>query len=398
MIALATFVPASEAAADPASAPSSAAHVPGVVVDHSPRSSGIFIGSPSLAVLPNGEYVASHDEFGPKSTEHTSAVSRVFRSADRGQTWKQVAKVDGQFWSSLFVHRGVLYLIGPNRHHGNVVIRRSTDGGTTWTEPANAQTGLLRADGEYHCAPMPVLEHAGRFWRAMERRNPPRGWGTTYCAGMLSAPVDADLLNAASWTASNFLPSDTNWLGGTFGGWLEGNAVVAPDGRLLDILRVDTKGYPEKAALVNISADGKTASFDPDGGFVNFPGGAKKFAIRRDARSGLYWSLATLVPESLRGTAKPASVRNTLALVCSPDLRDWSVRCVLLHHPDSAKHGFQYVDWLYDDRDIIALCRTAYDDDQGGARNFHDANFLTFHRWRNFRTLTMADSVPVSKP
>ncbi len=373
------------------------ASVPGVVVDHSPQSSGIFIGSPSLAVLTNGDYVASHDEFGPKSTEHTAAVSRVFRSADQGQSWKQVAKIDGQFWSTLFVHRGALYLLGTDRHHGNLIIRRSTNGGATWTTPSGAGSGLLREDGEYHCAPVPVLEHAGRLWRAMEHRNPPRGWGVTYCAGMLSAPADADLLNRTNWTFSNFLSSGTNWLNGTFGGWLEGNAVLAPDGRVLDILRVDTTGYPEKAALVEISPDGTAATFDPAAGFVDFPGGAKKFTIRYDARTKRYWSLASAVPDQVRSAAKPASVRNTLALLSSPDLQSWSLRCYVLHHPESSKHGFQYVDWLFEGEDIIALCRTAYNDGNEGARNFHDANYLTFHRWKNFRNLNIADSVSVRR-
>ena len=68
------------------------------------------------------------------------------------------------------------------------------------------------------------------------------------------------------------------------------------------------------------------------------------------------------------------------------------VRCILLYHPDTAAHGFQYVDWLFDGEDIIAACRTAFDDGQGGAHNHHDANFLTFHRFANFRRLSMADS------
>jgi hypothetical protein len=59
------------------------------------------------------------------------------------------------------------------------------------------------------------------------------------------------------------------------------------------------------------------------------------------------------------------------------------------------KHGFQYVDWLIDGDDIIAACRAAYDDGMGGAHNYHDANYLTFHRIANFRRLTMADSVSI---
>jgi hypothetical protein len=364
--------------------------VPGVVIDHIPASMGVYVGSPSLAILANGDFVATHDHFGPKTTEHQVALTSVFRSSDHGRTWKKVSEIGGAFWSSLFVHRGVLYLLGTDRHHGNILIRRSTDGGTNWTIPTDSTNGLLRDNGEYHCAPVPVIEHGGRLWRAFEWRNPPVAWGINYRAGMLSAAVDADLLKAANWTSSNFLPSNRTWNGGDMGAWLEGNAVVTPEGQLVDILRVQTKSSDERAALVHISQDGKTASFDPATGFVSFPGGAKKFTIRFDLQSKLYWSLASIVHDRHRAE-NAGTIRNTLALTCSPDLTKWTVRCLLLYHPDWSKHGFQYVDWLFDGDDIIAACRTAYD----GAHNAHDANFLTFHRIRNFRTKTMADSIPV---
>jgi hypothetical protein len=241
---------------------------------------------------------------------------------------------------------------------------------------------------------MPVIEHRGRLWRAFEWRNPPVAWGINYCAGMLSVPVDADLLNATNWTASNFVPSDRTWNGGDMGAWLEGNAVVTPGGELVNVLRVHTKSPDEKAAIVNISPDGLRASFDPAHGFVNFPGGAKKFTLRYDPASKLYWSLAGIISERNRADG-PNAIRNTLALVSSPDLTHWTTRCILLYHPDTVKHGFQYVDWLIDGDDIIAACRAAYDDGMGGAHNYHDANYLTFHRIANFRRLTMADSVSI---
>jgi hypothetical protein len=371
--------------------------VPGTVIDHSPASSGIYIGSPSLAVLPDGSYVASHDEFGPRSTEFTRAVTRVFGSSDRGRTWRRLSIVDGAFWSTLFTHRGALYLLGTDKHHGNAVIRRSTDGGLHWTSPTNSATGLLRDNGQYHCAPVPVLEHAGRLWRAMEWRQPPEAWGVNYRAGMLSIPVEAGLLDASHWTFSNFLPSDRAWNGGDMGAWLEGNAVVAPDGQLLDVLRVQTRSPDEKAALVRISPDGRTASFDPATGFVPFPGGAKKFTVRFDPRTRLYWALASIVHPRHRAD-NPGSIRNTLALTCSPDLSHWEVRSILLYHPDVAKHGFQYVDWLFESDDIIAACRTAYDDGQGGAHNAHDANYLTFHRFADFRTLATTKAPKQNRP
>ena len=372
--------------------------LPGPVIAHSPASSGLYIGSPSIAVLPGGDYVASHDFFGPASNEHRSARTRVYRSGDRGLTWRNVSEVQGGFWSSLFVHRGALYLLGLDRHHGNILIRRSQDGGASWTVPADAKTGLLRDNGEYHCAPVPVVEHAGRLWRGFEWRNPPTAWGVNYRAGMLSAPVDADLLDASSWTASEFLSSDRSWNGGDMGAWLEGNPVVTRDGTLVDVLRVDTRKLPEKAAIVRFSSDGRIPSFDPARGFIDFPGGAKKFTIRWDERSRRYWSLASVVPEGWGTGVKPAGIRNTLALTHSTNLTDWVVQSYVLHHPDRVKSGFQYVDWLFDGDDLIAACRTALDDGVGGARNNHDANFLTFHRILRFRDRTGAESVKISPP
>ncbi len=358
------------------------AQVPGVVIDHRPQASGIYIGSPSIAILPQGQYVAAHDEFGPKSSEHVAAVTRVFISADRGRSWQHRADIRGQFWSTLFVHRGDLYLIGTWSHYGNLVIRRSRDGGRTWTEPRDEASGLL-AKGRFHCAPVPVVEHRGRLWRAVEDTTQPRRWGLPFRAMVLSAPVKADLLRADSWTRSEPLPGRAEWLEGTFNGFLEGNVVVDPAGQLVNILRVDCP-QGGKAALVRIEGEGRRLAFDPAADFIDLPGGAKKFTIRFDRVSGRYWSLVNSVPSKDR-SLRAAGVRNTLALVCSADLRHWDIRDVLLHHPDPARHAFQYPDWQFDGDDIIAVIRTAYDDGQGGAHNAHDANFLTFHRFADFR-------------
>ena len=368
-----------------------------MVIAHSPASSRRYIGSPSIAVLPGGDYVASHDFFGPASGEFQRADCHVYRSSDRGRSWRRVSEVHGSFWSTLWVHRRHLYLLGLDRHHGGVVIRRSEDGGRTWTEPSEGGRGVIRADAEYHGAAVPVLEHGGRLWRAFEWRNPPKSWGVNYRAGVLSAPVDADLLDPASWTASEFLPSDRSWNGGDMGGWLEGNLVVAPNGTLVNLLRVDTQGYPEKAAWVEVDPDGKKLRFDPATGFIDFPGGAKKFTVRFDPETRLYWSVATVVPAGWVTAGRPAKVRNTLALTSSPDLRHWTVRSHLLHHHEHANTGFQYVDWMFEGADLIAVYRMAYDDGVGGARNEHDSNFMTFHRIKRFRSRTLADSVPMTR-
>jgi hypothetical protein len=355
-----------------------AASAPGVVIDHWPQAGGQYIGSPGIARLPDGSYVAKMDLFGPKSTENTRAVTRVFRSGDKGQTWQHLTDVQGMYWASIFWHRGALYLIGPEKQYGNLVIMRSDDGGRAWKE-------AILAEGRYHTAPMPVVPHKGRLWRGLEDADGPGGWGSRFRALMMSAPEKSDLLKRESWTFSNAVPRDPAWLEGQFGGWLEGNAVITPQGRVVDILRVDHKTR-EYAAVIDISADGKKATFDEKTGFIPFPGGAKKFTIRYDRKTKKYWSLSNIVTGPA-GSRSPASTRNTLALISSPDLRNWTVGPVILRHPDPERHGFQYVDWLIEGNDIVFVCRTAFDDDDGGAHNYHDANFLTFHRITGFRKI-----------
>ena len=267
--------------------------------------------------------------------------------------------------------------MGTWKHHGNFIIRRSTDRGISWSDPKDRNSGLL-LEGEYHTAPMPVVIHKERIWRALENAGSyTKAWGIRYSAMVISAPVDADLLVAENWSASNSLPHDSAFLNGKFGGWLEGNIVVTPEGNLVNILRVATSETGrDMAAIVNVSEDVLSVSFDPASGFVDFVGGARKFTIRYDETSNRYWTIANMVTEEFRHLPA-ARVRNTLVLKSSPDLINWTIHKTLLHHPDVEKHGFQYVDWQFDGRDIIFLSRTAHDDKFGGANNYHDANFLT---------------------
>ena len=358
----------------------------GVVVAHVPKSTGMYIGSPSICILPDGSYVASHDLFGPSSKEGNRPVIKIYKSRDKGVNWEQIAMMQNQFWSGLFYHRNYLYLMGTNRGPGDVSVRRSADGGLTWTEALDSLSGLLTHGVPYHCAPMPVIEYNGRLWRAMEDcLGPVRSWGKEFRTRMMSAAVDADLLRADSWTFTNPLPFDSTYLKGNFGGWLEGNAVLTPQGTLVNILRVDYRvGDTEKAAIVNISADGTTANFDPAAGFIDFPGGCKKFTIRYDHDSKLYWTISNYIPDEFKG-GNVERTRNTQALSYSADLIKWKVSRIVLQHPDVKKHGFQYLDWQFEGDDIIAVSRTAFEDGLGGSDNQHNANFMTFHRFKNFR-------------
>jgi hypothetical protein len=354
---------------------------PGIVINHLPATNRSYLGSPSIAVLPDGTYVVSHDIFGKDSSRDQTLV---FQSHDCGVSWKKISEIKGQWWSTLFVHRANLYLIGTTREYGFAAIRRSTDGGESWTEPKDANSGLLLAEGEYHCAPVPVVIHNGRIWRAMEDAMGEGGWGKRFRAFMMSAPEDADLLKAESWTFSNRIARNPDWLNGSFDGWLEGNAVVLPDGQMADILRVASTNYPEHAAIIRISSDGKNAAFDAAKDFVEFPGGSKKFTIRFDPQTKRYWSLANPVPKNFQDT-QPDHTRNTLALTSSADCRNWRVEKTLFQNRDGKKHGYQYVDWLFDGDDLISVIRVAHDDEFGGANNYHNSNYITFYRVKDFR-------------
>jgi hypothetical protein len=379
--------------------------VPGTVIAHSPQSTECYLGSPSIVILPYGDYIAKLDVFGPKTNGDTT---QVFSASDRGKTWKKRAEIVGQFWSTLFVHEKSLYLIGTNKRFGDVTIRKSLDGGMTWTTPSESSSGRLLSGGYFHCAPVPVLQHSSRLWMALEKHEPHEGWCWNMQPFVISAPIEANLLDASNWTVSEFYPifnqswrsllvtekekensraqEHPNFM--TTSGWLEGNVVATPNGEVVNILRVQEPYKGRSAAIVHVSPDGKSLTFDPENDFINFPGGCVKFTIRFDPISKLYWSLTNWIHPNDEGK-NAERTRNTLALTGSPDLRDWTVRSIILRHPDSINTGFQYVDWVFDDNDIIAASRTAFDDGLGGPDNSHNANFLTFHRIENFRNRSL---------
>jgi len=359
--------------------------VPGTVIRHEPASGGVYVGAPSIAIMPDGSYLVSMNFTSIQGGDHGKVHrTAVYASTDAGKSWILLTELDQQRWSTIFSHRGLTYLMGVDQAFGNAVIRKSTDGGKTWSSPVDPKNGLL-AEGRYHCAPVPVILYKGRIWRAMEDALE----GREFRAFMMSAPVDADLMDANSWTFSQKLGFDRAWCDQSMLGWLEGNAVVTPDQQVVDFLRCGFKNRKHStAAMVHISPDGKNASFDPTRDFVHFPGASKKFTIRYDSLSNKYWSLVNWIQPAdmlLLEQKRASQIRNTLALVSSKNLSDWIVERIILYHPDTEYHAFQYVDWQFENEDLIAVSRTAFDDAFGGADSYHNANYITFHRIRDFR-------------
>ncbi|BCX49698.1 hypothetical protein HAHE_36060 [Haloferula helveola] len=382
---------------------------PGIVVAASPEPEKIYLFSPSLEILDDGELLVSYDSRG---------TTYIRASGDKGLSWEPRGSFKGQKWSTLFSHRKALYAIGVTTPGGAIAIRRSTDRGKSWTEPVDGESGLL-AEGDYHCGPVPIIVHGGRIWRAFEEFSAERP-RRRFSAFVMSASEDADLLRSGSWKTTNRLTVDRRWLNTRNEEWLEGNVVVTPDGELVNVLRFESHqaegaGFDlplankdirrfEVAAMMRIDSNKHRLTFDPDTGFLPFIGGESKFTIRKDPEGGRYWTLANKVTRHDSGSSwerSPHHQRNVVSLVSSPDLRTWEEHYRPLSFAPRTvvtkagpKVGFQYLDWHFDGADIIAVCRTSW----GGA-NYHDSNFITFHRIPNFRTVTMSNSpADLSRP
>lgn len=356
----------------------------------SPSAGAIYLGSPSLVKLPDGSLLASHDYFGSSTSSDETAI---FKSTDNGVTWVFQQKLKGVFWATLFYHKGSAYLLGTSAGvtYRSIVISKSTNGGATWTLPTSSSTGILfdkisSSNPVYHCAPTPVTIYNGRLYKGFERLVNASQSFRGYSAFAISIDEnETDLLDASNWQKSTEVPYNTssdlpNSVWNT--GWIEGNIVEAPDGKLVNIMRVNSAPYVDKGAIIEIKDNGNTATFSATD-FINLPGGMSKFAIRRDPVSKLY----VLLTNNNTNPNYPEQ-RNILSMYVSSNLKVWHHAKTLMEDdlglsPEQsiAKTGFQYPDFQFDGNDIIYLVRTAYN----GANNFHNSNRITFGRVSDFK-------------
>ncbi len=330
-----------------------------------------------------GYLLASHDVYWGDGGQN---LTKLFRSDDDGKSWRFVTDLFPAFWGKLFEHRGVLYMLANATEYGALLVGASRDGGESWTAPSVLMEGGHRTVGGPHKAPMPVVRHAGRLWSGIDHGSWNNGG---HRSGVISASEDADLLDPRSWTVTPFLPYDPAWPGTIAGGekphLLEGNIVVTPSGGLANLLRYNTRvGRPEYGRAIMLAVDkdnpGAPLRFAK---VVDFHGNMSKFTVHLDGRTGRYWSLVNRV------SSEWVCQRNILTLVWSADLEHWEIASDVIDYEHNGwpepreKVGFQYVDWVFDGEDILFLSRTALN----GAHNYHNANHLTFHRLRDFRSL-----------
>ena len=360
--------------------------VPGTVVNYlHPEDdcysfSGRYICSPSLVKLPSGALLASMDVYASKAPQN---LSLIFRSGDGGETWRYLTELFPCFWGKLFVHKGELYMLAMSTEYGDVLIGKSTDEGKTFGTPEVLFRGSCSyAEKGPHKAPMPVISHAGRLWTAIDFGAWSLG-GHASC--LLSADENADLMKAENWNLTKPLAYNPGWEGAVKGdsrGLLEGSAVVSPCGEILNILGYRTGGCePDRNRAIILKGDMN----DPDKRLeffktVDFYGNRAKFSVVYDGVSGYYFSIVNRLDDE-----NQPGMRNIASLSVSPDLEHWRIVCDLLNcsGEDSSKVAFQYIDFLFDNEDILFLSRTAFN----RAASYHDNNYITFHRVKNFRSM-----------
>ena len=390
-------------------------------VHHQDARTQIYVGTPSVERLSDGRILVSHDHWGPGSIcgdrfDRDNSLTMVYESLDNGESFSLLTYLYNMCWGQMFHCGGALYMIGTTRSWGSIVIRRSDDGGYTWTYPRNDKTGILFPAGDGRQNPpnyhrnMPVIEHNGRLYAMVDVCQSTEGV-LKMASAVISCDADADLLDASHWCMSDPLPFSDEWIpqswldraakmeGWTSDpvGWLnehatwhEGNVVVAPNGELYDIARVSSEPLTDLAAVLHIHDEGRRISFSPDD-FIDLPGGTHKFVVKHDAVSGLYWTLSN--KNTVPGAAWQ---RNVLVLCNSQNLRDWTIVKVVLEDDqdipfaESLNHtSFSYVDWIIDGEDILMAIRSGY----GKSKSFHDTNYIAFHRVENFRQYRKACSL-----
>ena len=341
--------------------------------------SGRSLCSPSLVRTPSGALLASMDVFAGTDPQN---LSKVFRSVDEGKTWQYQCDLFPCFWGMMFVHRDRLFILAHTTEYGDLYISESRDDGLTWGKPVTilVGSGSYKASGWQH-GPMPIIESGGRLYTSIDYGAWSQG-GHGVC--MLSIDACADLLESENWTVSEPIYFDSKWEGAPTGnstGLLEGNAVEAPNGEVWDITRIQLSGCEPRygvAPVFRTDCDNPDAQMD----FVRFAslpsGGDSKSYILKDPVTGYYVAIGNIWPDETREYK-----RNVVALQVSKDLINWKTAKILLdeREADPSQVGFQYMTFIISGDDILFLSRTS----MNGARNFHDANYQTFHRVDGFR-------------
>lgn len=300
-----------------------------------------------------------------------ATVAKLLKSTDGGVTWTQVAEVKGLRWPRLFEVNGTLYMAGTDYDSSQgKIVRFNAD---------HTYKGAL-ISGVHLAGPTATLIHNGRIY-AGDR--------------MASAPVDANLLDPASWTVpQNPLSILTQkWYLSTSGEktvndytLMEGNALLGKDGAIYNLLRIQTNPANGWAALLKLSEDNRSFSIvESCNSLVAMPTTASKFTVRYDEATGLYITFTAMPSMDLN-----TNQRNVICMTVSEDLIHWEFIDVILVDREmmnprfsALAHGFNYVDWTWQGDDLLLVVREA----TGRTGCYHDGTYLTLYRVEDYAKL-----------
>lgn len=408
----------------------------GVVVAKSPDPASIFLGSPSILRLANGELVASHDHFGAGVSKlegpiglrpHFSGSGNklqavVYTSSDRGVSWSRRASFPFTH-ARLFADGDSLYLMG---NCGRIMITRSTDAGRTWSG-----LSALTDNDTWAMGAANVHEARGHVYAPMMLWTDLRYRGyfiSTLAPVMFRAKQGADLLDPKAWTQSQPQKPFRDWVDEEkldyFGvpffsvpdrnsqalireeprlsanriGWHEPYVVEItdpthefydPERRTLHILARGDVHRPNFGMLSKVveKADGSMEfglQKTPAGThlvFLPMPGGNIKFHILQDPETGLYWLLSNQVTDSMIKPEKmpssrfglPLDQRERLVLHYSRNLTDW-VFAGLVAKGSTFRESFHYCSMAIDGDDLVILSRTGGPEIRQTKAPFKDAH------------------------
>ena len=330
--------------------------------------SGKFLCSPSIVRTDSGRLIASMDVYGPKMAQN---LTILFYSDDDGAHWRYLTDLFPFFWGSLFLHRGVLYMIGVTTEYGNLHLACSRDDGLTWSEPVTLFYGsnVLCRYGGMHRAPMHFTSYNGRLYTSCEYGC----WSQkSHLPAALSIDENSDFMDPSSWVLSDFLYFEGDWKrdAETQSDTIEGNIVLAPDGHLYNYLRWRI------GSLLKISIDEKDPEAPPE--YVSLENAPVSNSMFRLFSHGDKYVLITNRKTEEAGKYKCWSYRNVLSIYESRDLVHFEpVKDIVNRETEDAmKIGFQYPAFFKNDDTLYLAIRSAFNN----ADSFHNSNYILFHK------------------
>ena len=378
------------------------------IVDRIPEPD-IITDAPTLLRLPTGRLLCAFPRVSAVRVAHPRGhlaatmelvgtnMLGVFWSDDDGATWTASPKRLPFICGRLFAHDQAVFYLGAGPERQGIWVSRTTDGGASWSEPAQVFDGL------FYAAASSMARIGDRLYWAFGAANR-HGRFNAEDSRLVAVACDLsqDPLAPSSWRVSPELAYP-----GTPQGlivpqrmfdmtdhWLEPNVVeVGGRIRVFARLRLDHYSTAGMAAVCDLDDDGAALQLRFTQ-FYPWPGGQNHFHIVSDRETGMYWMLANLPTRTqdlvfwekvkrydFKGP--PGNERRLLMIFYSIDALNWFPGGCVAMWP-SALQAFNYTSPLIDGDDLLIVSRTSRD----GA-NQHDNDLVTFHRLPNFRSLAL---------